>query len=89
MSDNRMVAQAIYKAVHQYVMNTFPLDTSLGAEEAKAIRKKRADGAASKVADEIVARGKPMGVCIQYDQHWGETKIYVFYHPNPSADKVW
>ena len=89
MSDNRKYAQAIYKECHQYIMNTFPVDSLLSADDAKVMKKNRADAAAKQISDEIIARGKPMGVWMQYVQQGASTQIYVFYHPNPEAHKVW
>ncbi len=89
MSDNRKYAQLIHKAFHQYIMNTLPVDGALSVDEAKNIRKERADSAATKVSDEIMIRGKPMGVWVQYVQYGSNTQVYVFYHPNPAAHQVW
>ncbi len=89
MSENRKHAQAIYKALHHYIMSTYPADESSGTGEAENIKRNRADSAAKKVSDEIISKGKPMGVWVQYAQYGSNTQIYVFYHPNPAAHKVW
>ena len=89
MSNNRKYAQSIHAAFHAYILNTYPADKSLTADAAAKIAKSKADSAARKVYDEIVLRGKPMGVWVQYEHHGHDTTIYVFYHPNSAAHQVW
>ena len=89
MSNNRKYAQTVQAAFHAYVLNTFPAGKGLSPDEAKKIAHERADAGAKKVYDEVLQRGKPMGVWVQYSQQGHETAIHVFYHPNPMAKQIW